>query len=429
MSSLMAGCSLIHHAESFKVKELRNPDNLTHEYPYYETKTTRYLSFKSKFKSLSNRLSESFAKQEYRGSDNITVSPLSIELCLGLAVRSASNETREELLKMFDVDFETFNEYYKLFFDEISVDCVNDLDQQVSSLEFTNSIWLDDEVRLVDEGLNDLKNDYYCHSFQGDFNGHNKETVEAMEKFIHERSHKLLNPKLDFSKETLFVLMNTLYLKDLWHDGGLDLGDAPKNVTFTNANGRVSDKRLLSSEYASGKMLKQEKYNSFFAETFSSFHLHFIVPNNGYHIKDIFVKETLDEVINLDNYPICNDELEENYFTNCYFPAFEANCDLDLSQMMINDFDIKTLFNEKCDFSNISKTNVYCDQFKQVAKLEVDSKGIEGAAVTYMSMSGNAGPNGYTNIYETLEVTKEFGFVLTNYFGDVIFSGIVSNID
>ena len=46
-----------------------------------------------------------------------------------------------------------------------------------------------------------------------------------------------------------------------------------------------------------------------------------------------------------------------------------------------------------------------------------------------MAYAGAAGPDEYTDIYETFEVDKEFGFILTNYYGDIIFSGTVTNID
>ena len=46
-----------------------------------------------------------------------------------------------------------------------------------------------------------------------------------------------------------------------------------------------------------------------------------------------------------------------------------------------------------------------------------------------MAYAGAVGPDEYTDVYETFVVDQEFGFILTNYNGDVIFSGAVTNID
>ena len=67
------------------------------------------------------------------------------------------------------------------------------------------------------------------------------------EYFIEEKTHGLIKPDLQFSIETLFVLMNTLYLKDIWNDWGGDL-NTTSETKFKNANGNVSSKELFSNK-------------------------------------------------------------------------------------------------------------------------------------------------------------------------------------
>ena len=95
----------------------------------------------------------------------------------------------------------------------------------------------------------------------------------------------------------------------------------------------------------------------------------------------------------------------------------------------MRDFNIRSLFDiSKCDFTNLSNDKVYCNEIKHVAKLDVNKKGIEGAAITMLGLAGASGPSQYTEVYETFVVDKEFVFVLT--YGDkILFSGIVTNID
>lgn len=415
--------------DDLHVKQLTNPDDLNHNYDWSAAQENGYKSFKEKMRVLSTKLSESFVKSDYNNRKNITISPLSIEMCLGLAVCCSSGQTREELLSALDVDFATFNQYYKLFYNQLTGKNKNNYGELMSELTLTNSIWIDDDINLLESGLNDLNNNYYCNSFSADFGENNKETIEAMKYFIEQKTHGLLKPDLQFSPLTYFVLMNTLYLKDVWNEWGGDLSTTNKR-SFRNADGSVSNKGLLVGETISGKVLETADYSCFFTKTYGGGrYLYFVKPNEGKNLKDIFIKDNMQFVINQNNYVHQDDEKLERYHTNCVFPEFKAESDIDLITMFMNDFNIRSLFSDACDFSNITSESGSVDQFKHIAKLEVNKSGIEGAAVTYMSYAGATGPDEYTDVYETFVVDQEFGFVLTNYAGDIIFSGAVTNID
>ena len=417
--------------KKLKVTELRNPDGLDHTVARAQLNDSNYSNFKDKMRVFSTKLSESFVKSDYDIKNNIAISPLSIEMCLGLAVYCANGQTRIELLNALDVDFTTFNKYYKLLFNELSKLDKDASNQVASELSLTNSIWIDNDINLSETGLDDLKNDYYCHSFEADFDKYNKETTEAIEYFIEQKTKGLIQPDLQFSPETFFVLMNTLYLKDIWNEWGGDIPTTNK-VTFTNADGSVSKKELLAGYTVDGKVLETDDYSCFFTKTEHSKYIFFIKPNKGKALKDVFNKDTMQYVLNRRNYVYQDNEKLERYHTNCVFPEFKADSDIDLIKMFRNDFNVTSMFDPmKCDFSNIMKEPApgYVEQFKHIAKLEVNKKGIEGAAVTYMAYAGAAGPDEYTDVYGTFEVDKEFGFILTNYDSDIIFSGTVTNID
>jgi serine protease inhibitor len=61
-------------------------------------------------------------------------------------------------------------------------------------------------------------------------------------------------------------------------------------------------------------------------------------------------------------------------------------------------------------------------------KLTVDKKGIEGAAVTASDGAGAGDPGSYTNVYHDFVVDRAFGFVLTDSYGTVLFSGAVNTL-
>lgn len=409
-------------------KELKNPKDLSHSYTYSETRSEGYLAFKDKINAFSYKLSEYFTKRNYESGKNIVISPLSIELCLGLAVRSSNGKTREELLNALDIDYQSFNTYYKLLFNEMTITVESNMNDLVSEQILTNSIWIDKNISLFDDGLNALRDDYYCYSYETDFVNHNNEANKEIADFISDSTKGLIKPKLNLSPYTLFVLMNTLYLRDVWNEAGYEL-TVNNNYAFTNSDGSKSNKVLLQGYHFDGKTLNQKDYSSFYTKTECDYKLHFIKPNAGKTAKDVLNKETLDFILNDNNYIKVDEEKYEKYYTRCIFPEYSVNSDIKLDELFVEDFNVASLFTiGECDFSNLTSQEVYCSEFRHIARLDVDKTGIRGAAVTYMAVAGAAGPGPYTQIYEDFIVDQEFAFVLTKN-NAVIFSGVVTNID
>ena len=388
-----------------------------------------YQSFKKKMKDFAYRMSEDFVNDNYQISNNFAFSPYSIELCLGLAIRCSNGNTRQEILSALGVDYETFNKYYPYFFSDSSFVNENKYDQKVTGMSIpSNSIWFDDGLVLKNDCLHDLMEDYYCDTWQVDFDQNNKWANEAINDFISKRTNDLLNPNLELSPSTLFVLMNTIYIRGIWNEFGDHLKFAPDTYKFKNSSGFLSNKSLLMGQYYDGRVLQTEDYSCFYTATYQSFNITFIKPNEGKSIKDVFTKEAIDYATG-GNYIKKDSEKMERYHTSCYFPEFEAGAEhLDLKKPFVEKYNIESLFRLDCDFSSITDSPAYCEDFKQDAKLVVDKTGIEGAAVTYMVNPGAAGPDGYEDIYEQFILDKEFGFVVKSS-DNIIFSGVVTNID
>jgi hypothetical protein len=60
--------------------------------------------------------------------------------------------------------------------------------------------------------------------------------------------------------------------------------------------------------------------------------------------------------------------------------------------------------------------------------LEVNRKGIEGAAVTIIPGAGAPGPDEYEDVYVDFLVNKAFGFILTDPYNTIIFAGVIYSI-
>ena len=415
--------------EAYSPTLLRSPEDIAHMKNSTVMGTTSYLAFKEKMRDFSSRLSASYIN--YDNKNNTICSPLSIELCLGLAFYATANETREEIENAFGIDYETFNYYYKAYFDEILMENKDFEGNIRSRISLTNSLWISNDYDVVTKGLDDLKNDYYCYSYETDFQNHNQESNDAIEDFINEQTHGLIDPELEFNVNTYLVLLNTLYLKDIWNEAGEPIDNAPSSYRFLNSNGEYSTKALLNGYYKDVKSYKGNNYTSCYTSTYDNIKILFMKPDDGYHVKDIFTASNIKEATTMYLYRGIDEEKKERYQTKVIFPEFNAESDLSITEMLYKDFGIHQIFDESCDFSNLSTDNdLYCSDCHHIAKLEVNKKGIEGAAVTYMAMEGKAGaPDEYKEIKETFVVDKEFGYVVLNGSSNIIFSGIITNID
>lgn len=387
-----------------------------------------YLAFNNKMLNFSSKLSDEIIWNTPKEENNFAFSPYSIELCLGLAARCANGNTRNEILNAMGIDYQTLNEQYHRFYEVGSfIGKTNTGD--ISNISApANSIWINKQLNLEikEECLDALSKDYYCDSYSADFTNKNKEANEAMREYIYRNTRGLINPDLNMSKETLFVLMNTLYIKDIWNDLGNPLGYADSAYQFKNSDGSYSSKQLLSGYSLNGRAYYGEDYSSFYTSTNNSFTITFIKPNEGKELKDVFNEATIYETLNR-RYETMNEEKKERYHTACIFPEFKAGSDFYLEKAFKN-LGINSLFDLRCDFSNIFEGQTMVETVRHMASLDVNKKGIEGAAVTYIQMAGAVGPDDWTDVYEKFVVDKEFGFILTGRPG-VLFTGIVTNID
>lgn len=410
-------------------QELASPKDADHSYNYQDVLKQDYLAFKDKMRAFSSKISQAFIYREYDSEKNIAISPLSLELCLGLAVSASSGQTRNEILNAFDMDLATFNRFYKLYYDNLSFEILNHYDEPESILSFTNSLWVDKDIALKEQGLKSLVDDRYCYAYSVNFKNNNRNSNHAINRFVRDHTNDFLSPQFDFSKETLMVLLNTIYLKDIWNNSGDDLRLADAKYKFTNLNGSVSEQRLLEGYYFPGKVIETANYSSFYTQTKAGIKLYFMKANQGKNLTDLSPRAVIDYILDNDNLITKDDEKRERYETNCVFPEFYVHSDNKLKTLLKDDFHIEEIFTDDCNFSNLTDRDVFCEDIGQYIKLNVEKSGIEGGAATYMVVGEAANMSEYQLVKDTFVVDQEFGFVITNRNNDILFSGIVTNID
>ena len=389
------------------------------------------------FKNKTNAFAAKFAANTYAQSakiNNFAVAPVSVFMALGMASACADGETKTELLSALGVTAQDLTENYAKLYNSLHVEhkSTNALGREkiTGTLQLSNSIWLDNSLTAKNDALSALANDYYCYAHEVDFDGNNKNANDAIKNFIRKQTKGLIKRDFALDEETIFTLINTLYLKDIWNMYGDDLPFTNVAYDFKNSNGNITNKRLLRSKYITGRAYETESYSAYYTTTYHGYKIKFMLPNDGYSVADIFTEEnikTFNAVADFD----AEDEVHlKRYHTRCFLPEYKASFNSDVKEILEQDFGVTSLFDEdNCDFTALTDDKpAYCDGVIHQTSLEVNKRGIEGAAITVIPGAGAPGPDEYENVYVDFIVDRAFGFILTDSYNTVIFAGVVENI-
>ena len=392
-------------------------------FAYHELENESFVKLRNSVDSFSAKVSEKLF-ETYDDDVNIAFSPVSIYLDLGLGAKAGAGNTRNEILDALNIDYETLNQNYGLLYRSL-----NDEFDEGQSL-ITNSIWLNPNLKFKEDALKELATDYFCYSYLADFTSDNKNANLAITNFIKEHTKGLLSPDLKLDTTTNFVLLNTLYLKDVWNALGEDLRLYPNKMNFKNSDGSLrSNKDFLSGYYETGLTFENQDFSSFFAKTFNDYRLVFIKPDEGKTLKDVFIEKNINLLLNHSfSEGAIDDENMLIHKTRAIFPEFEASFDKDIKDFIDKEFNVNDLFNENCDFSTILENHVgNCTAIKHITKLKVDRKGIEGAAITAMVAASSPAPL-YEEVYHDFILDRDFGFLVLDTYNNILFSGAVEKI-
>ena len=398
---------------------------------YTDAKRDDYVAFLEKLDVFSARLSASINTNRGMGQ-NYCISPVSVYMSLALAVECSSGETRDEILDALGMTYEEVSEFTKYlyafcnreftYYDGFGRSGVAAYEQ------LSNSIWVDDNLPIKLDGVNALAKNYNCDFFAANYrDGSAKDMIN---QYIEYKTHGVIKGNLDFSSDSVFTLINTFYLKEIWNTFGRNLVFSAGYYPFENFDGSYSDVRLLNSYYANGRVYETDYYSTFYAETEHGFKLHFIVPSKNMTIGGVFTEKTISEVLSLKDYGHIDHENKQLHYTKVLFPEFETSFSGSLHDIMSKDFGIESLFSaDNCDLSGITDTDIYCKDLIHKSKLNVTASGIEGAAISAIQGATSPAPSTYEEVKHEFTINEAFGFVLTDSYGTVLFSGVVNHLN
>ncbi|MDE6028711.1 MAG: hypothetical protein K2F90_00100 [Clostridiales bacterium] len=397
---------------------------------YSALRTDDYKAFKNEVESFAARFG-AYAYEGYDKQDNFAVSPISVYMALALASECAAGDTRNQILGALGVTHEQLTTHFSTLYRSLEVERKAG-GKTTGLLDLTNSIWVNDGTEVKQSCIKSLSDDYYAYSYSADFEHNNAEANKAVRSFVSKQTKGLIDKDFQLSEQTLFALINTVYLKTIWNTNGRDLPLTSESYTFTAKDGTVKNTKLLQGDYVGGRAVEFDAFNTFYTRTADGYKIKFILPKDGRTVDQVFTAENIAAVSAITSYNDYDEAEGVWYKTRVLFPEYKCKYDEDVKGILQDKFDIDLLFKDHinyspaCDFSTLSDRSCYCEKVRHVTDLTVDRKGIEGAAVTVVGMGADAAP--LETIKMDFVVDKAFGFIITDWQDVTLFSGVVHNV-
>jgi len=356
-------------------------------------------------------------------SGNVFISPASISLALSMIYDGARGNTLEEMKKSLG-----YRNFSPDQVNEWNLKIIDSLDTQKEvNLNVANSIWLNsgfENLSLYPKFSDDLRKYYKAQSESLNFD--NSEAYKEINLWVGEKTKgkipELLREPLE--KEDMMVLVNTVYFKGTWPNGGEFDERLTKDDKFFSDNGQVSsipfmrDTRVYSY-FEDGDVQAIEL--PYFSDK-GRFSLYIYLPKKV-GISD-FMKDLTTKKLN---------SWEKNFlikYGELILPKFEMISSMELSDTLKR-IGMKGIFSDRADFMDgiVTKDSkrLKIGRVLNSASFNINERGSEASAATAvipMTGGGMVSDNPFI-----MRVNKPFVFLIKDKVsGEFLFLGVVKNL-
>lgn len=311
---------------------------------------------------------------EKNGVENTMVSPLSLDMALGLVSVGANGQTKEELSTYLGTDdYGKFAEGYMSYAETLNTEA-DSMDMGYhTSYEIANSIWLKDDRKLVSTYEEAAQEQFDAQVEAVSFEKADvSATVEKINQWCNEKTHEMIPEIINensISEDAVAVLVNSLYFEAPWHEKwGITMHD------FTDFEGNVKEQEMLVDTV-------NFYYENDKATAFSKRY------SNDMQFVGILPKETGEFSLADLNLESLMESKNTAYDVNAIMPKLTFDTTAENIVDILKAQGVETVFDkEQSDLSGMiemtSDEITYISDIVQKTRLELDENGTKAAAVT-----------------------------------------------
>jgi serpin B len=310
-----------------------------------------------------------------KNKENMVVSPFSLSMALAMVWNGAENKTKKEIqaaLGFGNYPKEEVDAYFQKMNDTLLKT------DPSTKLAIANSIWTHKGFSVKQTFYDVNKTCYNAKVQELDFSS--SDAVAAINQWCADNTNNLIAKIVDkISPDEKMHLLNALYFNGIWRDK-FNVNETKKQPFYKEDGTMVAVDMMFQSNNLG---YYEDKHLELVTLDYGNraFSMIFILPNQ-----------------NVSFNKMVNQLSHSGYFEKCVKTALQSDFDVDLfvpkfkieSENILNNIlqlmGIKLAFSDFADFAGISDTPLQISNVLQKAYIDVNEKGTEAAAVTYMSM-------------------------------------------
>lgn len=360
------------------------------------------------------------------GKTNTMLSPLSLNMALGLLLEGSTGDSQKALIEYLGEDFSTFAEDYIKNgikeFNYTSEDASEWDSGYNTALEIANSVWINDKLTISDDYKNNTatKYDAEIDNFSLD---NVEESVTKINNWCATKTHNMIPSIItddSLNNSSSAILINSLYLESGWYEPW-DISDDNSDI-FTTFDNKEIKCSLMRNTF--GTYYENDKAIAFGAPYINGMTFIGILPKEDGE----FTLADLD-ILNL----LANkDTSYDNVHARMPKLNFETSASLNDA---LKEKGLSPIFKEtnNLDFCDMTKEEVelFVSNIIQKTKLELDENGTKASAVTAVMLE-TCGIEIQEEPPKNVEVylDRPFAFLIYDEINNqIIFAGKVVSVD
>lgn len=343
--------------------------------------------------------------------ENMFASPFSLQTVLAMAAEGAVGDTRREMtaaLRLSNFSDGEIAGYFKTL-----IPALENVDK-TTVMEVANSFWAKQDIKIKDDYAAKLRTDYYAECKELDFNS--TVAASAINGWCSAKTHGMIDNIVDkIPDDQKVALINALYFKGEWSTPFSESANYEDN--FSNHDGTTKKVTLMSRETTMGVYLGKEASSLSLPYGNGAYVMTVILPDKGVDVNQIVAS------LNAETWSAYRFG-GDRYQVSLSLPKFETEYTAaDLCIATLEDMGMVSAFTRAADFTGISDTRLFIDQVIHKAKVKVNEKGTEAAAVSYIGMRTTSVAPPQQHIY--FKVDRPFIYAISEVStGAIVFIGV-----
>ena len=310
---------------------------------------------------------------------NLVVSPISVNLAMGMAAMGAHGETRSEIARALGLEEIPENEWQT---------CYSELMQNLryaaggQELRIANSVWVTDNYRLQPQYEQVLKECFEAEATSLRFS--DSRSVARINQWVEDKTGDKIHNIVDsLSDEQRLMLINCVYFKGLWYQP-FDAKRTRDEVFHASRGDQLRPFMHMRNDFVYWEDQDAQVVRLDY-EGFSSLSLWVFLPSKKTGLEE-FVRRLRPSFWEFAS------KLSKTHPGTLALPRFRLECSEHLNQGL-QSVGLKRCFDaHRADFSGmlVEREPLYISEVLQKTYLEVNEQGTEAAAATRVAMAMKA---------------------------------------